>query len=51
MRHEVGAVLLVDFEPGETAGGVSLECEALVVECEPCPCGHGFGITLLFTGN
>ncbi len=50
VRHNIGAVLLVDFAPAASDNDDSLRSEAIVVECEPSGCG-GFEITVIFTGN
>lgn len=55
VRHEVGAVLLVDFDPEaeEVPGcGEMLQSEGVVVDCVPCGQRKGsYRITLLFMGE
>ncbi len=51
VRHNIGAVLLVDFEPAASDNDDSLRSEAIVVDCQHSPCGTAYDITVIFTGN
>ena len=54
IRHNIGAVLLVDFAPEASDNDHSLRSEAVVVDCHSCCGGHrggGYEITVIFTGN
>ncbi|HEY5752467.1 MAG TPA: hypothetical protein VIT21_04905 [Chthoniobacterales bacterium] len=57
VRHEIGAVLLVDFAPEAEAeaipgSGEMLQSEGVVVDCVPCGQRKGsYRITLLFMGE
>lgn len=51
VHHDIGAVLLVDFEPEAADNDNSLRSEAVVVDCRPSSCGAAYDITVIFTGN
>jgi hypothetical protein len=49
VRHAIGTVLQVDFAPAASDNDHSLRSEAVVVDCRRG--GHGYEITVIFTGN
>ncbi|MEO7933810.1 MAG: hypothetical protein ABIT76_11695 [Chthoniobacterales bacterium] len=51
VRHNIGAVLLVDFAPAASDNDDSLRSEAIVVDCQRSACGTTYDITVIFTGN